>query len=294
MKLLKLVLSSIIVSCLASCGGGGGGSSTTSTPTVPSSIPSGAKISINPEIELTSELSVGSPATAIYSNSDGTNFSVNSGENILLTMETSGSTITVSFELATKEKIEVITSDFTDLGEDGYYDEFTGEIKVNGKKNMTIRGYFTGTKKPRNLAVSNPVDINRAPTEEEFKKYFTGIPFYHIETSPEPGDDEGLFMFNTDGTITDLNPDPDENEEPIETWKYFYNSGTPYIEVLDKHGYEGNPNHYHIYKVQLNFTTFYEGTYEGLTEEEDGVITEDDDKGIWKLYSNIPDGFPSK
>ena len=291
MKLLKLILSFIIVSCLASCGGGGG---STPAPAVPTSIPSGAKISINPEIEFTSELTVGSPATAQYSNTDATYFPVSADESVTVTMESTSSTITISFKLASGKSIQLIISDLTDLGEDGYYDEYTVDAKVNGTTVLNARGYFPGTKKPRNLGVSSPVDINRAPTEEEFMKYFTGKPFYHIETSPKPGDDEGLFMFNTDGTITDLNPDPDENEEPIETWKYFYNSGTPYIEVLDKHGYEGNPNHYHIYKVQLNFTNFYEGTYEGLTEEEDGVITDDDDKGIWKLYSKIPDGFPSK
>ena len=258
----------------------------------PSSIPSGAKISINPEIEFTSELTVGSPATAKYSNSDAGTFPVSSDEAVSVTMESTASTITISFKLASGEAIQLIISDLTDLGEDGYYDEYTVDAKVDGTTVLNARGYFPGTKKPRNLGVSSPVDINRAPTEEEFKKYFTGKPFYIVETSPEPGDDEDLVIFNTDGTITDLNPDPDERD--IMTWKYFYNKGTPYIEVLDKHESEDNPNHYHIYKVQLNFTTFYEGTFEGLTEEEDGVITEEDEKGIWKLYSKIPDGFPSK
>ena len=230
MKLLKLVLSSIIVTFLASCGGGGGSST---PPAVPSSIPSGAKISINPEIEFTSELTVGSPATAKYSNSDAGTFPISSDEAVSVTMESTASTITISFKLASGEAIQLIISDLTDLGEDGYYDEYTVDAKVDGTTVLNARGYFPGTKKPRNLGVSSPVDINRAPTEEEFKKYFTGKPFYIVETSPEPGDDEDLVIFNTDGTITDLNPDPDERD--IMTWKYFYNKGTPYIEVLDKH-----------------------------------------------------------
>ena len=290
MKSLKLVLSSIIISCLASCGGGGGSST---PPAVPSSIPSGTKISINPEIEFTSELTVGSPATAIYSNTDAATFPVSSDETVSVTMESTASTITISFKLASGEAIELIISDLTDLGEDGYYDEYTVDAKVDGTTVLNARGYFPGTKKPRNLGVSSPVDINGVPTLEEFKKYFTGKPFYHKETSPKP-DEAEFHMFNADGTITDFNPDPDEIDDPIETWEYFYNNGTPYLVILDKHGYEGNPNHYHIYKVQLNFTTFYEGTFEGLTEEEDGVITEDDEKGIWKLYSKIPDEFTSK
>jgi hypothetical protein len=287
MKLLKLILSSIIVSCLASCGGGGKSAPATE---VPSSIPSGAKISINPEIEFTSELTVGSPATAIYSNTDATYFPVSADESVTVNMESTSSTITISFKLASGKSIQLIISDLTDLGEDGYYDEYTVDAKVDGTTVLNARGYFPGTKKPRNLGVSNPVDINGAPTEEEFKKYFTGKPFYHKETYPDPDDGE-FHMFNADGTITDFNPDPDEIEEPVETWKYFYNNGTPYIEVLDKHESEGNPNHYHLYTIQLNFTTFYEGTFEELKEVMDGQVVTDEqpEKGIWKLYSKIPD-----
>jgi hypothetical protein len=261
---------------------------------VPSSIPSGAKISINPEIEFTSELTVGSPATAIYSNTDAGTFPVSSDEAVTVTMESTASTITISFKLASGKSIQLIISDLTDLGEDGYYDEYTVDAKVDGTTVLNARGYFPGTKKPRNLGVSSPVDINRAPTLEEFNKYIVGKPFYHKETYPEP-DEAEFHMFNSDGTITDLNPDPDD-EGDIMTWEYFYNNGTPYLVILDKHGYEGNPDHYHIYTTQINFTTFYEGTLEDLKEVMDGQVVTDEplEKGIWKLYNNIPDGFASK
>ena len=154
MKLLKLLLSYIIVSCLASCGGGGGSAP---APEVPSSIPSGAKISINPEIEFTSELTVGSPATAKYSNSDAGTFPVSTDEAVSVTMESTASTITISFKLASGEAIQLIISDLTDLGEDGYYDEYTVDAKVDGTTVLNARGYFPGTNKPRNLGVSSPL-----------------------------------------------------------------------------------------------------------------------------------------
>ena len=289
MKLLKLVLSSIIVSCLASCGGGGGGSST--PPAVHSSIPSGAKISINPEIEFTSELTVGSPATAKYSNSDAGTFPVSSDEAVSVTMESTASTITISFKLASGEAIELIISDLTDLGEDGYYDEYTVDAKVDGTTVINARGYFPGTKKPRNLGVSSPVDINRAPTEEEFKKYLTDKVLHYQETEPDPNDmGYGLLYSNGTAIWYESEDDTDVDGPYNSSWTYDYDGGSPKLIIRDDWESNGK-KHYSINTVKLNFTNFYEGTYESLTEEEDGVIKTDDDKGKWRILKSVPSGY---
>ena len=288
MKLLKLILSSIIVSCLASCGGGG--SSTTSTPSVPSSIPSGAKISINPEIEFTSELTVGSPATAQYSNSDATYFPVSADESVTVNMESTSSTITISFNLASGQAIELTISDLTDLGEDGYYDEYTVDAKVDGTTVLNTRGYFPGTKKPRNLGVSSPVDINRAPTEEEFKKYLVGQVLYHEETYPEPGEDSGYFVLNADGTATGYESKDDTDiDDDLATWMYNFNNGDPQLTLRWD---EPDRDDYDLVIVDFDFTTFYEGTYQDIYEEENGKqVTNANDRGNWKVLKSVPSGY---
>ena len=285
MKLLKLILSSIIVSCLASCGGGG---KSAPAPAVPSSIPSGAKISINPEIEFTSELTVGSPATAIYSNTDAGTFPVSTDETVTVTMESTTSTITISFKLASGQAIELTISDLTDLGEDGYYDEYTVDAKVDGTTVLNARGYFPGTKKPRNLGISSPVDINRAPTEEEFNKYLVGQVFYHFETYPKQGEDSGYFVLNSDktGTMYESETDTDVDDDKV-TWSYDYNGGDPLLSVR----WDESDGDYEIVVVKFIFTNFYEGTYEDLYEIENGTRIETLDRGYWKVFRDIPEGI---
>ena len=290
MKLLKLILSSIIVTCLASCGGGG--SSTTSTPTVPSSIPRGAIVSINPEIEFTSELTLGSPATAIYSNTDATYFPVSAEESVTVNMESTSSTITISFKLASGKSIQLIISDLTDLEDDGFYDEYTVDAKVDGTTVLNARGYFPGIKKPVNSSASNPVNINRAPTEEEFKKYVAGYPLYYNETYPDPGDD-GYAIFNKDFSITDFDriDDNDEPDDEISTWEYDYNGGSPKLTLRSK---SKSSSHYHHDIFRLKFTTFYEGEIEQIYDEEDNKISTDPKdmaRLTFQIFTNVPDGW---
>ena len=282
MKLLKAILSFIIISCLASCGGGGGGSSTTSTPTVPTSIPSGAKISINPEIEFASELTVGSSATAIYSNSDATYFPVSADESVMVNMESTSSTITISFKLASGEAIQLIISDLTDFGEDGYYDEYTVDAKVDGTSVLNTRGFFTGTKKPRNLGVSSPVDINRAPTEEEFNKYLVGKV---IQTKEDDfvDDDGGYVIYNSDGTVTSYDWDGSLNDDKIRKYEYNYNGGEPIVIYTET---RKDNNVTVVTETKATFYNFYEGTYDDLKKTPDDG-TDSLDKGTWRVVSKI-------
>ena len=285
MKLLKLMLSSIIVSCLASCGGGG---KSAPAPAVPSSLPSGTKVSVNPEIEFTSELSIGSPAQAKYTNTVSGTFPVSSDETITVNMESTSSTISISFKLASGENIEFVMSDLTDLGNDGYFDEYTVDAKVDGNTVLNARGYFPGTTKPRNPRVSNPVNINRPPTEEEFNKYLVGKVFYHEETSPKPGEDKGYFVFNADGTSTWYEPKDDTDvDDEIGTWKYDYNKGDPRFTLR----WDEPDGDYNLIIVKFEFTTFYEGKYQDLYEEENGKEVATNDEGFWKVLNSVPNNY---
>lgn len=294
MKSLKLVLSSIIVSCLASCGGGGSADSSpvgTTDATAPTSLPSGTQIAFNPEIIFEEELSVSRSVKARYSN-DSTSSSFPSGNNdivsVTLNIVTEG--IKVSFHQGGKA-IELVLSGFKDFGA-GYIEEFTVEAKVDNVSVGTQQGRFTGSTKPKNKSASRTFDTSGTPTENEFKKFLVGKAIYHQETSPD-NRDRGYILFNQDGTYNyldgDLDGDDDDDSDEYknikETWTYNYNSGSPIL-MLKRTAVKKSDNSDYFYEdtIELSFENFFQGTYRTSQENDNGKIIPDNDVGKWQLF----------
>jgi len=252
---------------------------------VPASLPPGTEISFNPEIVFDGELSVVSPVTARYTNKSSTN-SLPAGDqdSVSVTMTIVEGGILVSFTHAGQSVVLVLTA-FKDYGA-GYVEEFTVETKVNDTSLGKQQGRFVGSVKPKNSKASKVENINGAPTLGQFKKFVVGKALYYEETSPEPGYEKGYIVFNADGTITRFFIKPDDYEKGKDTWSYDYNGGTPILKIREEHPALGNSNHYHIRRYYLKFDNFFEGTYEGITEEEDGNIEPLIDEGFWQIFDS--------
>jgi len=294
-KTVALLLSMFV---LIGCGDAGStllsdsSSGVTTEASVPTSLRSGTEISFNPEIVFTGELLPGSSANATYTNTSGSgSLPAGDNDNISVSFEIISTGVKLSFNHGGKA-VELMLSNFLDMGNTGYIDEFTVEAKVDGVTQDKQSGRFSGNVKPRNTSISKPIDTNRAPTEAEFQKYIVGKAFYHEETSPEPGDDAGYMIFNADGTVDyfdldDDGPNPDEINA-VEIWTYNYNGGNPTLTLREDwtSKFNGKKN-YWVVTVDLDFTNFFEGTYKDIYEAEDGVVDSTIDEGIWKIFNSI-------
>ena len=285
----------LFISFFTACGDSQDGASGSEESAVPSSLPPETTLSFNPVLKFETELTKGVSAKANFSNDDPTHF-WEGNERVTVSLTNNGNTVILSFKLTNGDDVELILSNFIDLGNDGYVDEYSVEAKVNGQTKVSQTGQFLGNTKPRNSNVSKPIDINRAPTEEEFRKYIVGKPLYHIETWPDPGDDEGFEIFNADGTvdsfeIVDHDSEDYDDHDEVDYWKYDYNNGDPIL-ILDEKS--KTSSHYHHDRIRLIFDNFYEGKFEKIHEEEDGVIIdpekypEEFSRGTWKIFSKIP------
>ena len=127
----------------------------------PEFFPTGTILEMNPTITFTSDLKteVGSTATAIYSNSDQfSSFPEESGDqNVNITLkEAFNDEIVLSLDVTDEgdgnvKTLEIAITEFTDLGNDGYYDEFKlratvatspvtiGSIGVSGDNTENLR-----------------------------------------------------------------------------------------------------------------------------------------------------------
>ena len=91
-------------------------------------------LQINPKIILTSELTETTPASATYTNTQsGINFPVGNAEPITINLNKDGNDIILDFSVGSTEIILTFTQ-FTDLGADGYFDEFAVRVKINGNR----------------------------------------------------------------------------------------------------------------------------------------------------------------
>jgi len=303
MKLLKLILSSIIVSCLASCGGGSDSPNTdnlgnrvtdqnvekasTLNAAIPESFPTGTTISFNPQITFSEEISLGIPATATYNNDNTSGGLPVASGNVLITMVKSVSGLILSFSV-NGERIDLYISKFLDFGGTGFVDEFTVEARVDGVSLGTEIGHFTGGVKPRNQNLSKTFNTNRAPTDDEFKKYL-------VEKAMYTGDGD-FNIFHSDGTMTSytLNSFDGYDKDPIPVnYTYSYNNNDPRIKI------NGEVNNVVINAtIKMQFQNFYQGTYEIIEGQFQG--TADDgtesvftsngslDQGDWIIYETLP------
>ena len=251
---------------------------------VPDSLPADTKLSINPTITLQSELSNGRSGKANYSNDDPTYFWV--GEGVVdITLDRTSTSIVLSFTTKDGNKVVFEMTNFVDIGQDGFIDEFTVVGKVNGETKVNQVGQFRGNTRPRNINVKDTIDIKRAPTQKEFEDNIVGMLLVHIETSPDPGDG-GMERFNSNGTLTSYDFDGSLDEDELATYKYDYNNGDPRLIVDEEDG-----NYYSTDIIKLNFTNFLEGTYEVLPESTEmgkPLPPEDLSKGNWYIMTTVP------
>jgi hypothetical protein len=261
----------------------------TSIRNAPAFFPNGTVIELNPTITFTSDLKVetGATASARYSNSDRfSSFTEeNNSQDVTLTLsEVFNDEIAITFSVLDRadnnisKLTEIVLSQFTDLGNDGFYDEFkvratvsnnsvsVGKIGVSGNSTDNLRtwsGRFIGSAKPRNPTVVSSLDVRRAPTEEEFDLLIVGKSlYYHIEEANEVGfiefEDSGLgtLRYYQNTAHTDANITGHTHQI---RWLYKYLKGEPELSIKTKEDGE------HYRKFKLSFTDFYEGT---LTEME--------------------------
>ena len=157
------------------------------------SFPSGTILSINPVLEFETELTEGVSATANYSNDDPTHF-WKGNEQVSVSLTNNGNTVILSFKLTNGDEVELIVSNFIDIGNDGYVDEYSVIGKVNGEVKIDQIGRFTGAVKPRFPNSPSDINVNRAPTKEEFDMFVSGagsLFLFQSESSPD-AEDEGV------------------------------------------------------------------------------------------------------
>ncbi len=263
---------------------------------VPDSLPADTKLSINPTITLQSELSNGRSGSAYYINDDPSYFWV--GEGVVdITLDRTSTSIVLSFTTKDGNKVEFEMTNFVDIGQDGFIDEFTVVGKVNGETKVNQVGQFRGNTRPRNINVKDTIDINRAPTQKEFEDNIVGMLLVHVEKYPDKGDG-GIDRFNADGTLTTYDLNGNWFEEGIGTYRYNYNNGDPRF-IVEATDTETIPSLGEVrvdekYIIKLNFSNLYEGTYETLESSytyNGQTFYEDDDnlsRGDFFIMTTVP------
>ena len=262
-------------------------SSSSATSKMPNSLPAGTRISFNPEITLNVEVSPGSVGQATYTNnSDSSDFGIGE-EEILVQLELTPASLIVTYTLKNNEQVELVLTNFIDMGDDGYFDEFTVNATVNRNLKFSYVGHFRGLKKPRNLAVSETFNTNRAPTEEEFTKYLIGKSLYGFNLSGNGADvDMGGLILHPNGKFLQyITKDGTPKYVDGFSWEYRYNGGSPVFIVTIE-------NEKQVIEASLDFTTFYEASFTVKSDLTNGQSNENDYEGIWIALTGVPAVLP--
>ena len=238
------------------------------------------------------ELSNGWSGTAYYINDDSTYFW--QGEGVVdISFDRISTSIVLSFTTNDDNKVEFEMTDFVDIGQDGFIDEFTVVGKVNSETKISRIGQFRGDVRPRNLNVKDTIDFNRAPTQKEFEDNIGGMLLVQRETYPDSSGG-GIARFNDDGTTTHFQLDG----KPLGQGTYMYDNndgdprlisrGTATLKTPDQGDIQGDERNV----IKLNFKNFYEGTYEVLESSftfNDQTYYDDNlSKGDWFIMTTLP------
>lgn len=281
----------LILFLFAACAGSDQGDSDLVS-AVPHTLPAGTEITINSTITMQTELSNGWSGTAYYINDDSTYFW--QGEGVVdISFDRISTSIVLSFTTNDDNKVEFEMTDFVDIGQDGFIDEFTVVGKVNSETKISRIGQFRGDVRPRNLNVKDTIDFNRAPTQKEFEDNIGGMLLVQRETYPDSSGG-GIARFNDDGTTTHFQLDG----KPLGQGTYMYdnNDGDPRLisrgtATLKTPGL-GDIQGITKYVIKLNFKNFYEGTYEVLESSftfNDQTYYDDNlSKGDWFIMTTLP------
>lgn len=249
-------------------------SSSTENSFIPESLPKNTVISFNPTLRLNGEISDGATVSATYENSDPSSALPTGEGEVSISLVRTSTSLQLQFEHQGKSLLWEITG-FEDMGDDGYYDEFSLSAKVDGEKVGDFVGRFSGNDKPRNNAVSNPQKtFQGTPTNKEFRELLTEKVFF---TNNDAGNDGSIVLFSKDGGFSSWGDDDKA------TYIYNYNNGKP---LLTLNGVESDGDTWESL-IELTFTNFYEGRYKHLDYKENGKFVDDLDSGTFVYYSDI-------
>ena len=283
---MKFHIISLIISTLLFHGCGSdssqGSTATTSGASTPSSLPAGLSIAVNPTITFTSSLVNGATVSVTYDNPTGfSTYPVYTGP-VDVTMSTSGTAITLSFDFSNvftiPPTLEIVLDGFVDRGGDGHTDEFTVTSTIDGAVQPAVNGQFVGNTKPvnENISEANRVDITGTPTEDEFQKYLVGFAIY---TDQSHSGDTYFLVFENEIKVTFI----DAGGVGQGTYSYSYNGGNPtlILNIMDSDGDSWEST------VDLDFRDFYSGGWDVTDYKFNGVTDSSGlDRGGFKVYAN--------
>jgi len=315
MKIADIVLVLSFIVTLYGCGGGGGNSGNSDssssassefasdmTASNPESLPSGAILSINPEITLESDLLSGNSVRASYKNFDSSNFPIGNYD-IDLSMVDTGKEVQLEFTVPAgfpDKTVKLVLTNFEDLGATGHIDKFIVDASVDNIGIGGLSGYFRG-RKPLNKKISNPVDIYRTPTESELRKYILGkwLYFKILEYDNRLEDDPNLPKLLSDEIIR-LKSDKSVEvmgEASVVKWNHVYENGQHSFEIGQEFPVEDpgvDVQEVAVYiTYDLQFSSFQEGTWKWtrITVEtnQESVVYDSSEvgglaSGIWNRY----------
>ena len=257
----------------------------TTTTTFPSSFPSGTIFQINPKITLTSELTETTPASATYTNTQsGINFPLATNEIITVSLTKNPNKIVLDFTVSSTKVILTFTS-FTDIGEDGYIDEFAFKMNINGSEITTTEGtnrygFFEGNTKPRNSSVSKPKTFTSAPNEVGFDSLIQETSLY-LKFDGDKNESYLLDLYTSDTGILQH-----VGEDHAHNIRFLYENeddASPLLQVSTE------PDTLHQFELTLTFSNFYEGTFVRFTHIKGGnnVIGSYTNTGSFRFYQRI-------
>lgn len=279
---MKFHIISLIISTLLFHGCGSdssqGSTATTSGASTPSSLPAGLSIAVNPTITFTSSLVNGATVSVTYDNPTGfSTYPVYTGP-VDVTMSTSGTAITLSFDFSNvftiPPTLEIVLDGFVDRGGDGHTDEFTVTSTIDGAVQPAVNGQFVGNTKPvnENISEANRVDITGTPTEDEFQKYLVGFAIHANDNS-----DNYFLLFKNQTDVVFI----DGGDLGTGSYTYNYNSGNPTL-ILDIEGGDGDK---WVSTVNLSFNGFYQGTWQETSHVFNGVNDTNLDSGPFTIFA---------
>jgi hypothetical protein len=302
-RLFNCFILAVFYALLFGCDGGpasnypqqsAGTSSSPATAKMPSSLPAGTRISFNPEITLNVEVSAGSSGQATYTNNSGSSDFGIGEEEILVHLKLTPASLIITYTLKNNEQVELVLTNFIDMGDDGYFDEFTVNATVNRNFKFSYVGHFRGLKKPRNLAVSQTFNTNRAPTEDEFNKYLLGKSLYGFNLSENGADvDMGRLVLHPNGKFLQyITEDGDQKYVDGFSWEYNYNGGSPVFIVTIEKPSSDSEIEKRVIEANLDFTNFYEATFKVSSDLTNGQSNANNYEGIWIALTGIPTILP--
>ena len=291
-RLFNCFILAVFYALLFGCDGGpasnypqqsAGTSSSPATAKMPSSLPAGTRISFNPEITLNVEVSAGSSGQATYTNNSGSSDFGIGEEEILVHLKLTPASLIITYTLKNNEQVELVLTNFIDMGDDGYFDEFNVKVTLDGKDLGEFVGRFSGNQKPKNSSKNNIQELKTAaPTEKQFQDLLTEKAFLTVDN--DGPSDVRIVSMKRSGEFIISYSSPNPYPQYSYKYKYEYNGGNPRFTV---NIYQNDTGNLAQIIIKLKFTNFYEGTYEWIEIWENEKQSSADETGTFVYYSEV-------